>query len=151
MNCLSPVADLNTFFFVFLRLILMHLGMAFLGFILFEDHCASWTYVYMSFGKFGNNFIAQSYFSYPGIPVTQILDLAVVPWVLQNCLFSLCSFYSPYWVISVLLSSRSLVLVFCFLYSTIELIHWVFYFGFCIVLKCSFCSSIFSLFCWIYF
>ena len=97
--------------------------MAFLGFILFEDHCASWTYVYMSFGKFGNNFIAQSYFSYPGIPVTQILDLAVVPWVLQNCLFSLCSFYSPYWVISVLLSSRSLVLVFCFLYSTIELIH----------------------------
>ena len=43
--------------------------------ILFGDHCASWTYVYMSFGKFGNNFIALSYFSYPGIPVTEIPDL----------------------------------------------------------------------------
>ena len=51
LNCLNLIGELSFpccwsqyFFFIFLRLILMYLGMDFLGFILIEDHCASWTY-----------------------------------------------------------------------------------------------------------
>lgn len=116
--------------FVFLRLLMLHLGMDFFRFILLKDHSVSWICGCMSFTKFGNTFLAPCSLSSPGTAIDMnVRSFATVPQFLQDWFIFLQS-----WVFSVLQIGS--FLLFC-LQS-----HWVFLFiCFCFCL-------LYSLFCY---